>query len=181
MEAITKKNCVGSKYHSFIVGIIGILSGLSIQLNWLAYLDLLCQSHLNEGGVLYYNTTGSLDVIRTTLEVFPYVVRYGSFVAGGDQPFDLTTEERKMNLLRFIEDGKPVFSPEKIETTKMLDTLSQVSLPDVRSSFIDNTDLLIITDDNMATEYKLKRIYDPSRRWSSFWNRWLKAQEKTLA
>jgi SAM-dependent methyltransferase len=43
--------------------------------------------HLAPGGVVFWNTTGSLDVIYTATGVFKHVTRYLNFVAGSDSPF----------------------------------------------------------------------------------------------
>ena len=55
----------------------------------------LCKNHLKPHGVIYYNTTGSED---------------DSFVAASDSPFVMTPKEKRNNLLKFQNSGKPVFA-----------------------------------------------------------------------
>ena len=65
----------------------------------------LCKTRLAEGGVFYFNTTGSQDAIFTAAQVFPYVVQYASFAAASNRPFDLSSIDRRNNLLRFRTDS----------------------------------------------------------------------------
>lgn len=116
----------------------------------------LCKTHLNEGGVMYWNTTHSPVVVNTACHVFNNVATYLSFVAASDSPFIMTAEERKNAFLSFIRNGKPVFQ-QNDSTLALLDKYCQTSLANVKDSFLKKK-LLIITDDNMATEYKA-RVY----------------------
>ena len=62
--------------------------------HWRAYSTLLlsveylreAKNHLYPGGIIATNTTRSLDVYRTALEVFPYASRYRGFVYMSDNP-----------------------------------------------------------------------------------------------
>ena len=115
----------------------------------------LMRAHLNPGGVVYYNTTGSSHVDFTAAAVFPHVVRFRSFVAASDSPFSLTKKERIASLLRFTDvDGQPILlsSPEH---EKVLHRLAGTDVQDIGNRLRGMTDLRVITDENMVTEYKL--------------------------
>jgi spermidine synthase len=115
----------------------------------------LARQHLKPGGVFYYNTTGSKDVVHTAAHVFKHVTMYKRFVACSDSPFDMTELERRANLLQFNEHGgKPVFDQDA-RHQKILTTLSQVPLPDLRQESLATQGLWRVTDDNMAIEYKV--------------------------
>jgi spermidine synthase len=115
----------------------------------------LARRHLNPGGVLYFNATGSRDVLNTAAHVFRHVTMYSTFVAASDAPFDLTREERRANLLQFIRgDGSALFEQDAPHRAE-LERLASAPLLDVRDAFLRRKDLWTITDDNMAVEYKV--------------------------
>jgi spermidine synthase len=111
----------------------------------------MCKNSLNDKGVMYWNTTGSPDVIYTAANVFSHVTTYENFVAASDSPFDLSQEEKKANFHEFIRNGDTLF-----KQTNNLNILKQflaIQLPDIRDSMLQQN-LWQITDNNMATEYK---------------------------
>ena len=129
----------------------------------------LCKSHLKSGGVVFYNTTGSDEVVRTAAEVFNYVTMVGNFVAASDSPFNITPEERRANLLRFKDsDGVPTFT-RKDEFKNELDRLVKMPLPELGEKLRNSSNLQVITDDNMACEYPRRRSYwiEPSNSWGN--------------
>ena len=114
----------------------------------------LAKTHLNEGGVMYFNATLSEDVLHTAAHVFGHVTTYSTFVAASDAPFDATPAEKRANLLRFqtaagtaLFDGSPALR-------RKLDQMALQPLPDLRPGLLARTDLFLITDDNMAVEFK---------------------------
>lgn len=115
----------------------------------------LCKRHLKPGGVIYYNTTGSKDIVLTASHVFKHVTEYASFVAASDSPFNMTTEERIQNLMQFKNKaGLPLYDLDA-KQRKELDYLSKVKLLEVQESIRSNKNLKLITDDNMAVEFKI--------------------------
>jgi spermidine synthase len=124
----------------------------------------LCKSRLNPGGVIFYNTTTAWDIPYTASKVFKHVVMVEDFCAASDEPFTIAPEQVRENLLKFQRRGKPIFDPAKPEHAKLLDEMSHAVQP-----FIPDPDahkrLWRITDDNMATEYKLERPLDRNRSW----------------
>jgi spermidine synthase len=134
----------------------------------------LCQSRLKPGGVMYLNTTGSEDVVFTTASVFKYIVRNrafaaghytdrkGTFVAGSDTPFTMSSKQRRGRLQQFYRGGKPVFGAD----SPVLDELANQETNDEGPEFRSRTDLWCITDDNVATEFKrYHRWFDPNGKW----------------
>ena len=117
---------------------------------------LLCKKSLNPDGVMYWNTTHSPVVINTACHAFNYVTTYINFVAASDTPFKMTTEEKKKAFLQFIQNGDPVFK-QNDSALALLDKYSATPLLNVRDSFL-RKNLWVITDNNMATEYKA-RVY----------------------
>lgn len=132
----------------------------------------LCKRHLKPGGVLYLNTTRSDDVRYTAAQVFRHAVRVEGFIAVSDAPFDMTVEERRRNLLGFELHGRPAFSPELPESERVLQELATWPLADEAEALRRRTELIKITDDNMATEYKTRfRWMDPERSWGRLFTR----------
>ncbi len=132
----------------------------------------LCRSRLNEGGVLYWNTTHDENIVRTAAEVFQHVTMWSNFVAASDSPFDMTAEERRENLLKFEQNGEPILL--KDETAKAeLDYLVRGALPSLRAAMLLRKDVSVITDDNMITEFERdsKRWVDSDKSWFSLFRR----------
>lgn len=132
------------------------------------------KKHLRPGGVVYYNTTGSLDVRYTAAGVFDYVTTYLNFVAASDIPFPGDTTARRAALMRFPGDsGHALFASSAREALQPLLEVNTDNLaPDLRRA----NDLWYITDDNMATEFKTNgagkwwrelpsRLFRPERAW----------------
>lgn len=142
----------------------------------------ICKDHLKPGGIIYYNTTSSDDVIYTAANVFKHVVMHMNFAAASDSPIDPTPEQRRERLLRYEHKGKPIFlegmtareevprprkkgEPRYIQkplfkgeqAALVLDYLSRTPLVDVAPAYLRRTDLYLITDDNMATEFRRDR------------------------
>ncbi|MCY2951257.1 MAG: methyltransferase domain-containing protein [Planctomycetota bacterium] len=131
----------------------------------------LCKSHLNPGGVIYCNTTGCEDVLYTAAAVFKHVVRYKNFVAASDSPFTLTPEQIRQNLLKFQTDNKPLFASTDPALQSVLHELASADLTDLANALRSRRDLQLITDDNMAPEYKQSRLFNRDRNWRSLFLR----------
>ncbi len=136
----------------------------------------LCKSHLNPGGVLYANTTECADVFYTAANVFKHVVRYKNFVAASDSPFTLTPDQIRQNLLKFQVNNHPLFASNDPAMQSVLQELSTADLSDIATSLRRRTDLRVITDDNMAPEYKQTRLYNRDHNWHSLFKRVFSAQ-----
>jgi spermidine synthase len=126
----------------------------------------ICQKHLKSGGVLYYNSTHSPYVPYTASHVFNHVTIYGNFVAASDSPFSLSPPQIEENLLKFQENGKPVFLKNEASAS-IFSRMARSDISDKANIFRKVKGLRQITDDNMATEFKnpYQGIYDPRRSW----------------
>ena len=125
----------------------------------------IVQPHLNPGGVYYYNTTSSDDVVATGLHVYPYGLRVFNFLAVSDSPIQLD-EDRWMAILRQYKiDGRPVFDPNRAESEATLASYwklgDSVTQPPIERGLESSASLnarlgkrLIITDDNMGWEWR---------------------------
>lgn len=126
----------------------------------------LCRKHLNEGGVLYLNTTFSKDVVYTLAHRFNHLTLFGNFAAASDRPFIHDPYQRYQNLLKFEHEGEPVFNRSDPALREVLEELALTELKDLRQTVLKEKGLLRITDDNMATEFKTTRSwYHPDWSW----------------
>lgn len=144
------KNNPEEKYDLIVMNTTYYWRQNSTNLYSFEYLSM-AKTHLNKNGVLYWNTTKCADEIYTAAHVFNHVVRYGTFVAGSDSPFDLSYEEKAANLILFRRQGKVLFTQDKFKNT--YNELLAVPIKDVHDSILQE-DLWLITDNNMAGEYK---------------------------
>jgi spermidine synthase len=132
----------------------------------------LIRSHLNPGGVYYFNSTESDETIATALRIFPFGLRVINFVAVSDSPISVDKRRLLEVLHRYKIDGKSVFDPLNSAAEKVLaaylaliDTLSAPP----RFLGIESSDSLrarlrrqiIITDNNMGLEWRS----NPSVPW----------------
>ncbi len=138
------------------------------------FLELL-KGHLAEGGVAFFNGTGSLDALYTASGVWQHVVRASNYIAASDAPFDLSRDERRAAVLAIVgPDGAPRIRGARAAHTvdAILGQLSGDLAPALRRA----NDLWNITDDNMASEFKATgagawwralpaRVWRPDRAW----------------
>jgi len=131
----------------------------------------LCQGRLKPGGFVYYNSTGSDDVFYTAAQVFKMVGAKNNIVIGGDTRLPSTREERRQRLLKFYVDGAPLFGGEialkevadrigndkadyLARLPKVVDDLADFDPGDWGDHYRKRNDLWLITDNNMATEFR---------------------------
>ena len=97
---------------------------------------------------------------------------FGTFVAAGDRPFILTPEQIRANLLRFTFNGQRIFKEEQPEYRRVLDELADAPLADLGETLRKpNLARLVVTDDNMATEFKQQPWSSPAFGWMAFYQR----------
>lgn len=138
----------------------------------------MCQSRLKPGGFVYYNSTGSDDVFYTAAQVFKIVGAKNNIVIGSDTRLPSTKEERRGRLLKFQVDGVPLFGREialkEVEDKigidksdylarlpKLVETLADFDPGDFGEYYRKRRDLWLITDNNMATEYRKHPLPSP--------------------
>ncbi|WP_372814635.1 fused MFS/spermidine synthase [Psychrobacter sp.] len=120
------------------------------------FLSIIKQA-LAKDGVVYYNTTQSLDAYYTAQSVYDYVYKYKFFILGSNQPVVLNQTMIKNNLcqLKNYKTKQPVFSTQEkcVQAAEVI-----MSNPLLLYKNIDMTEMgrapRIITDNNMITEYK---------------------------
>lgn len=118
-----------------------------------------CRRHLNPGGVILANTTGSYDVFTTAQSVFPDVYRYTNFMVASDHP--LTKDIARLWEVR-RPDGK-LFQPGNTKPESVVAWLATVPLePAAQFLARHGTAGEVITDDNLLTEYRHGRRFGPA-------------------
>ena len=131
----------------------------------------LARKHLNPGGTLYYNTTGSSRVLLTGATVFPYAMRVANFLAVSDSPIKFDRERLRRILESYRIDGRQVFDLSKPEHRSCIDLW--VNMPESEQKTDDEHfersieyrgGLLktrlgerLVTDDNMGTEWQVPK------------------------
>lgn len=120
----------------------------------------LCRDHLNPGGVMLLNSTGSLDVAATTQAVFPYVYRYVNFVYASDHP--LTVSLDKLWDIR-RPDGRLFSSADGVARNGVVARLTTARLEPIDELLARHgAGAEIITDDNLISEYKHGMRFGPA-------------------
>jgi spermidine synthase len=125
----------------------------------------IVRSHLLPGGIYYYNTTGSDDVLATGLSVFPHGLRVLNFLAVSDAPFEVDRGRWFSALRRYAIDGRPVFDSANSQSQAVLERYAQLAdslgKPPAENGLEDSSSMrqrirnpLIITDDNMGWEWR---------------------------
>jgi len=128
------------------------------------YLEII-RKHLEPGGVFYYNTTGSEDVLATGLHVFPYGLRVVNFLALSDSPLEIDMDRWMTILEQYRIDNQCVFDPDRPKSISTLGDYRSLFMSlreppkstGMESSASLNARLgprFIITDDNMGWEWR---------------------------
>jgi hypothetical protein len=131
----------------------------------------LARRHMEPGAAHFYNTTWSGDVQFTAASVFPYAVRIANFIAVSDGPLRFHADHWKEMMKAYRIDGVPLLDPsqpeddqvflEKVVNDAQLAENSPISLAN-RSAYFEHeaslrsrwADRTVITDDNMAVEWR---------------------------
>lgn len=126
------------------------------------FLELM-RAHLNPGGIAYYNTTWSEDVMATGTAAFPYALRISSFLAVSDSPLVLDKNLWRTALTSYRIDGRPVYDlANPLQRARLEDVLRLADELDVPKGGLESRASLqrrikqprLITDDNMGTEWQ---------------------------
>jgi predicted membrane-bound spermidine synthase len=137
--------------------------------HWRAYISLLIseqyfreiKGHLNRGGIMAINTTGSADVFYTASKLFPHSVQYLNFVYVSSDPIRRHSNARSVlerSSVRINNVDRPAFGPELFVPGQIGDQL-------VNASIVTAAEYLklakpgkdpptLITDLNLVTEYR---------------------------
>jgi hypothetical protein len=116
------------------------------------------KEHLNPGGIVIMNTTGSFDVLATMQTVFAHTYRYTNFAYAADR--DLTPD-----IARLGEVTRPdgaAFTFGAVQRGSVVALLANARLEAVPEFLARrHADAAIITDDNLLTEYRHGRRFGP--------------------
>jgi predicted membrane-bound spermidine synthase len=127
----------------------------------------LAGSHLREGGVLMYNTTGSDRAKRTGCTIFPYALSEFDVMVASNEPLQLDPGRLKVILESYTIDGHPAFDLSNPIHRARLDKIMAALDPSLLNqdgwkgtmesciSIESHTQgLPLITDDNMGEEWQ---------------------------
>src|SRR4029077_2786748 len=154
----------GRKFAAIVMNTTHHWRSNSSNLLSVEFLQLIRQ-HLNPGGVHFYNTTGSDEVMATGVHVFPYGMRLVNFMVVSDTPCQLNAGHWVDVLWRYKIDGKLVFDLSQEQDRRRLKEVVLLTATmdrDLPSPFtLESADHIrartsrtrIITDDNMGTEW----------------------------
>ena len=133
--------------------------------NWRAYASNLLSTDflsiikhsLAREGVVYYNTTQSLDAYYTAQSVFDYVYQYKFFVLASDSEIVISPTDIQKNLceLKNYSTKEPIFKDQQEcqKATKRIMDNPLIPYKEIDMSRLGRAPQ-IITDNNMITEYK---------------------------
>lgn len=119
----------------------------------------IIRSHLNPGGIGYYNTTTSKEAMTTGFSMFPYGLRIAGLIAVSDSPFTLNKERWRQSLVAYSIDGHPAFDLAIPQHRKRLEEVLSITeesngVIESRSNMLKRlANTPIITDDNMGGEW----------------------------
>jgi spermidine synthase len=154
----------GRKFDAIVMNTTHHWRANSSNLLSVEFLQLIRQ-HLNPGGVHFYNTTGSDEVMATGVRVFPFGMRLVNFMVVSDTALQLDAQRWRDVLLQYRIDGKPVFDMSQEHDRRRLNEVLQLTATMDRALptpfTLESADHIrartsnarIITDDNMGTEW----------------------------
>jgi spermidine synthase len=117
---------------------------------------------MKKGGIAYYNTTSSRDVLVTGATAFPYALRVLNFLAVSDSPFILDKSRWRKALTNYQIDGSPILDlANPLQRSRLEEVLHLADELDVPNGRLESRSSLLqrykgarlITDDNMGTEW----------------------------
>jgi spermidine synthase len=124
------------------------------------FLELI-RSRLNEGGVYYYNTTGSDRVLKTGATTFRHALRVMTFLAVSDSPIPFDADRLRDALFRyprregFVLDGSVPGDLSRADAA-VRKLAAETETRDRLLSRVEGSGD-VITDDNMGTEWERSR------------------------
>ncbi|QQS11970.1 MAG: hypothetical protein IPK81_20955 [Rhodospirillales bacterium] len=136
---------------------------MNTSVHWRAYATNLlsrefleiARGHLNPGGMITYNGSGSDDAFKTAASVFPHARRYENFILGWMAPPDLPPALIEKRLWAMTLDGKPILDPAAEADRRVVAGIANrklVTIAEVEAA--SRRKLEIVTDRNMVTEFR---------------------------
>ncbi len=115
--------------------------------------------HLNPGGILIANTTGSFDVLATVHAVFEHSYRFRNFVYASDSP----PSPDATGLSKIYRPDGAAFALDEATSTSVVFMLKNARLEPVEDFLARRTvKSQVITDDNLVSEYRDGRRFGPA-------------------
>ncbi|MBE7482191.1 MAG: fused MFS/spermidine synthase [Polyangiaceae bacterium] len=115
----------------------------------------IVRGHLLPGGVFYFNTTWSEDVLRTAASGFPHALRVNNFIAVSDAPIDFDRRRWRRSLEGLRIEGRPVIDVARDDDRELLESLLAYGDLEGREALLGRTGRAgIVTDDNMLPEFR---------------------------
>lgn len=113
------------------------------------------KSHINNGGIVATNSTGSFDVFKTFQKVFAFTYRYENLAYASDTPLAIATEEMKKRLGKVLLPSGGYFTAESDSEGSVLNLLKNAKL-DPAHEVLQSAHgwAAVITDENMLPEYR---------------------------
>ena len=127
----------------------------------------LVKQHLNTGGILFYNTTGSRRAQRTACTGFAHGARFTNHMVVSDTPIDWNYARWKTVLRDYRIDGKAEFNPtDAVDQARIDEIVNEYrrsgpmveECPEVLSATKDSA---LMTDDNMGSEWRYYLNLEP--------------------
>lgn len=139
---------------------------MNTTLHWRAYSTnllsvqslSLIRRHLDAGGVMTFNTTGSPDALWTAGRVFPFVRLYSNFAYASDRDFTRIDKESVQRVYRIADGGQALLNPADARDAAAVRSMLRIPfVSPIRVAQMAGRPLEVITDDNMLTEYRFGR------------------------
>ena len=137
---------------------------------------MLTAAHLREGGVIMYNTTGSLRVQRTGCTMFPGT-RVSNAMVVSPTPMTLDPARLRQTLTDYRINGRPALDPaDPLQQARLDEIVAALAPPpageprpdalteDCGGILARSAGLPLITDDNMGEEWTALVVHDPLLR-----------------
>ena len=127
----------------------------------------LVKQHLNPGGILFYNTTGSRRAQRTACAAFGHGARFTNHMVVSDRPIDWNYARWEQVLRNYRIDGKAEFDPNNAADQARIDEIMNdyrrvgplvEECPELLSATRGST---LMTDDNMGSEWRYYLSLEP--------------------
>jgi spermidine synthase len=129
--------------------------------HWRAYSALLLgqdfltslKNSLAPGGLVAFNTTGSMDVFYTASQTFAFAGLYSNFVFASDHD---PRQDLQKNALRIQQVAKFVSGPQSVDPAELIQTSQNVAGTPIQlvSEVKFKRPPEVVTERNMITEYK---------------------------
>lgn len=118
----------------------------------------LIRRHLDAGGILTFNTTGSPDALWTASRIFPFVRLYHNCAYASERDFTRIDKESAQRVYKVADRGQALLNPDNAQDAAAVSAMLRIPFfsPN-RVARMAGRPLQVITDDNMLTEYRFGR------------------------